>query len=91
MYHKEELANSTSIPLLLEPNSILLLSGPSFKGIVSSTFYCLLMLFTEYVHAIWPKEEDVVTSTLANSSLISRSEGEILKRKERVSLVFWNL
>jgi len=78
VYGEEELANITPVRILMEPNSVLLMTGPSF---------------IDYVHGIWKREEDVVEKSLGNFSLLSpdkNKEGEIIKRKERISLVFWN-
>eukprot|EP00026_Physarum_polycephalum_P017037 Phypoly_transcript_18121.p1 GENE.Phypoly_transcript_18121~~Phypoly_transcript_18121.p1 ORF type:complete len:239 (+),score=39.64 Phypoly_transcript_18121:60-719(+) len=77
VYVEEELAHIPPVRILMEPNSVLLLSGPSF---------------VDYVHGIWQKEEDIVEKSLGNFSLLSKDkqEGQIFKRSERISLVFWN-
>jgi hypothetical protein len=52
-----------------------------------------LFVYSDYVHGIWQKEEDVVEESLGNFSLLSKDkqEKQVIKRAERISLVFWNM
>ncbi|XP_077521460.1 putative RNA/DNA demethylase ALKBH6 [Amblyomma americanum] len=57
--------------LLLEPRSLLITSGA---------------MYTEYLHGIEPRKEDVIDDTIKNIDACSVKQGAVLQRGTRVSL-----
>jgi len=70
----EEGLGEPTASVLMEPNSVLLLTGLSFH---------------KHMHGIYPKKEDIVDKNLVNKDLIQSKIGTVIPRENRISIVFW--
>jgi len=73
-----EVNEEPTVTVLMEPGSGLVLSGESF---------------VHYAHSIAGREEDVISEKVVNLEFFEKGKykiGDLIKRKERVSVVMWD-
>jgi len=75
VYGSDELEGKAKLSVYLEPNSLLLLTGPSFL---------------DYAHHIVPKDQDTISTDMINHHLLNSPLGTTIARGHRISMAVWS-